>query len=289
MPPLDEVAVDDAPMVDEILDPSPGGTPGACHVEGCEPHALDGASHGRTQAVADLLQNERVGNARHHVPQAGEEATEVRVAARLQGLLKRVGVQGETVRLDLLDRAGDLGGPVAAIELRHPEIAEKEHVRSQVAHGERVPGLGVLEHHPLRSEHEADPHPLGGDRQVAVDRGGEFRPAGHGPDKQRGPKGPAQKGRARIDSGQVGLRKGAVGEHEALETGGDGLELHVAIQAHLHVPPLAATQHAHKHTFTAGAPEGEYPVGHDSAYSARSPWRFCWAAAISTSRKRASP
>jgi len=66
------------------------------------------------------------------------------------------------------------------------------------AYHRRLERLGVLEHHPLRAEHQPDAEPLRRLGEVAVDKSRARRAAGHRADQQRCPQGFTQKRRAGV-------------------------------------------------------------------------------------------
>lgn len=205
------------------------GEPGVPHVRGDR----------TAQTVPDFFKHDWEGQLRNERREFGCEPPEVRVAARLKRLLQRVGVERQRVGPYGSDRTFQFAGAVALVELRDPEIADQQRRRRNRPDRERGGGFGVLQHYPLRPEHESDAQRFGGLSQRPVDLPGARRAARHRADQKGRAQRFAQKRGAEVDTVQIGFWQGTVGQVETLEPGGARFVLDVVRQTDLEVPKFA--------------------------------------------------
>ena len=229
----------DRAVADELLDAAPGRATGAGDVDRREARVGRHGSDLGTDAVADLLQQERVLDRGRELVQPRGQAHEVLVAGGLHRLLQRVRVQRERVRSDRLDRPADMLGPVAVVQLGDPEVADQQHVRGERPHLEAAGGGRVLEHDALRAEHEPDAELLRRLGEVPVDRAGAVGAARHRADQERSAQRAAEELRRQVDVAEIGLRQRPVRQVEGFEAGGARLVLDPLRQARVQVRELA--------------------------------------------------
>ncbi|CAM4406352.1 hypothetical protein DEMA109039_17755 [Deinococcus marmoris] len=186
-----------------------------------------------------LLQYHREGQVRQQFGQPRSQARPVRVATPLQGFLQGIDVDRQRVGPHRLHGAAGLFCAVAQQELCPAQIADQQDVGGQFAHLEGDSGVGALQHHALRTQHQANAQLLRGLCQMGVDAPGPLGPAGHRADQDRGLQSVAQKRGGQIYLAQVALRQGAVGPRHRLQPGGHARVLACGQQAGVHMAQFA--------------------------------------------------
>jgi len=227
-----------APLGAEGLDRHPGGAAAAGHVDVLDAGAPDARGGGARQAAAHLLHHHRHAELGHQPGQGFFSAAKVAVPTRLHQLHGRVEVHAKRVGLDLPDQVDQrLGRQLAG--LHHADVPEQEDVGGQVAHPVGAGESGIIEHRPLAAEPHGQAQGLRSDRQVAIDRFGLRRAAGHAADVDRCREALSQQLDRRVDLVPAQLRQGLVEQLHVLEQRAAAPVVDLALSAKAEMVELA--------------------------------------------------
>ena len=135
-----------------------------------------------------------------------------------------------------------MSGTASLVNLGQADIAEQQHVRCHVAHGEAGSGLftqRAVQHDSLRPEHHPDTEPLGGSRQIPVDGARELGAARHGAHQDGCSQARAEEFGGEVDVVEVGLGECVVGQEVAFQPCRHAVITHVAFATHVDVAAFA--------------------------------------------------
>ena len=170
--------------------------------------------------------------------------TEVAVAPRLDQLHGRVQVNAEGVGAHLVDQDARLAGRHRP-RLHHPDVAEDQRGRCDVAHPVGVRDPGAQMHRALTSEPETVAALLGDARELPVDAARLVGAARHRRDDEGGPQLLAEERDREVDVRQLHVRQRVVDQMHALEQRRGAMETDVLLGAQGQVVRLALANRRH--------------------------------------------